>query len=104
MKRLEVTVIVGQSKNVEGVFDRESLVYTYSKAKVGDEECKVYWSLIPDQLVDKTIEALSERLDLRRKENTIAISPVEGVVSTHLNRLKEKVVKEKPPGNPWRDL
>lgn len=95
MKRLEVTVIVSQSEKVEAVFYHERLLYSYSTVKARDEECKVYWALTPDQLVDKTIETISERLELRRRENTIAVFPVEGVVFTHLDRLKEKVVREK---------
>ncbi|MFW6110891.1 MAG: hypothetical protein ACOC6H_02525 [Thermoproteota archaeon] len=100
MKRLEITVIVNQSEKIESTLTDESLLYSSSKVNVGDEECKVYWALIPDQLVDKTIETISEKLDLRRRENTIAIFPVEGVVSTHLDRLKEKSMKEKTPTNP----
>jgi uncharacterized hydrophobic protein (TIGR00341 family) len=80
------------------------LVYTSSTAKIEDEKCEVYTALVPDELVDKAIDEISKRMDLRLKENTVSVYAVEAVVSTFLDRLKEKVSKAAPPPNPLERL
>ncbi|MCP8313174.1 MAG: TIGR00341 family protein [archaeon] len=104
MKRIEVIVAVDQSKEVEEVLKQMELLYTSSTIKIGDEKCNVYSTIIPDQLVDKAIDEISKKMDLRIKENTISVYNVEGSVSTYLDRLKEKVVKASPPPNPLERL
>jgi hypothetical protein len=104
LKRLEVTVLAEQSTEVEAVLDHESLPHNSSSVEIAGKKCKHYWLLVPDLLVDKIIEVVSEELDLRRRENTIVVMPVEGVVSPHLERLREKAQRENPPSNPLERL
>ncbi len=104
MKKLEITVVIDQSEKVEELFKKMELLYTFSTINVGDGKCKVYSVLIPDQLVDKVIDEISQRMDLRLKENTVSVYCVEAFVSTFLDRLKEKVVKAAPPSNPLERL
>ncbi|MFP3985276.1 MAG: TIGR00341 family protein [Candidatus Bathyarchaeia archaeon] len=104
MKKLEVSVTKGQSNEVEEVFKQMELSYIYSVIRIGGKKCGLYSALIPNQLIDKTIDALSEKIDLRLRENMISVIDVEGVVSTYLDRLKEKAAKENPPSNPLERL
>lgn len=93
-----------QSQKIEELLKQLELVYTSSAAKIGDEKCEIYTALVPDELVDKLIDEISKRMDLRLKENTVSVYGVEAVVSTFLDRLKEKVVKAAPPPNPLERL
>jgi uncharacterized hydrophobic protein (TIGR00341 family) len=104
LKRIEVIVVVNQSDKVEEALKKMELLYTFSTIKIGDEKCNAYSAIVPDQFVDKIIDEISKGIDLRIKENIISVYNVEGSVSTHLDRLKEKVVKASPPPNPLERL
>jgi len=77
---------------------------TSSSIKVDNEPCLYFSALLPDQYVDLLIDEIRNKIDLRLKENTIAVYAVEAQVSTHVDRLKEKVIKECPPPNPFERL
>lgn len=104
MKKLEVTVVTQQSEKVEESFKRLEVFYTVSILRVGDTKLSAYSALLPDGLVDKAIDDISRKMDLRLRENTISVYNAEAYVSTFLDRLKEKVAKEAPPPNPLERL
>ena len=104
MKRLEVTVTLGEAKKVEELFKQMELLYTSSSINIGDSKCRIYLVVMPDELVDKAVDEISNCIDLRIKENTLSIYKVEAFVSTFLDRLKEKVAKSAPPPNPLEIL
>ncbi len=104
MKRLEVTVIKNQKDNVQKVFKNLELSYAYSTIKIENNECGKFSSLIPDKLVDKTIEEILKGIDSRIKENTISVYNVEAHVSSHVDRITKKLIAESPPANPFERL
>ena len=104
MKRLEVTVTKNQTENVKELLKTLELSYTYSTVTLENKECGAFSSLVPDKLVDKVIEELLKRIDSRLKENTISVYNVEAHVSTHVDRITEKMVEESPPVNPFERL
>lgn len=95
---------MAQSDRVREIFEQMELLYFFSPIKVGDEKCGLYSALIPDQLFDKVMASISEKIDLRLRENIISVSSVEGFVSRYLDKLKERVAKESPPSNPLEIL
>ena len=72
-------------------------MFTDSSIKVDGERCLSFSALIPDQYVDFLIEGVRKIIDLRLKENTIAVYAIEAQVSTHVDRLKDKVIKNVSP-------
>jgi uncharacterized hydrophobic protein (TIGR00341 family) len=104
LKRIEITAVIDQAGKIEELFKQMELLYTFSSVKIGDEKCGLYSALIPDELVDKAVSEISQRIDLRLKENTVSVYSVEAFVSTFLDRLKEKVAKAAPPPNPLERL
>ena len=101
MKRLEVTADKNQIEKVENTFKDLELMFTISQVVIGDVDCKVFSTLVPDQLIDKAIEELSNKLDLRLKQNTISVFNVEAHVSQYLDKLEEKIANKSPPSNPF---
>ena len=59
---------------------------------------------MPDELVDKAIEELSSRMDLRLEENTISVSNVEAIVSPSLEKIRERVAKVSHKKSPLERL
>jgi uncharacterized hydrophobic protein (TIGR00341 family) len=104
MKKIEITVGPDCSEALLDLFNQINLVYTSSKVNIGEEVCDSLSVLVPDEFVDELIEQISEKVDLRRRENMISIIEVEGFVSTHLDRFKEKALKINPAPNPIERL
>jgi len=104
LKRLDVTVTATEAKKVEETFEQMELLYTSSAIKIGAGKFKSYSVLLPDELVDKAVEEISNKIDLRLKENTLSVYKVESCVSTSLSRLTERVAKNAPPPNPLERL
>ena len=104
LRKIEITATKDKASEIEEIFRKNDLLFTSSSIKVEQEPCLSYSALLPDQYVDLLIEELSNIIDLRLKENTIAIYAVEAQVSTHADRLKEKVIKSCPPPNPFERL
>lgn len=104
MKKLEVTVTLEESFKVVEIFEEMGLTDTLSNITIENKESKVYYALIPNELIDDVIDKISKSLDLRLKENMITVVNVEGFVSSHLERLKKKAIEAKPPSNPLERL
>ncbi|MBC7131103.1 TIGR00341 family protein [Candidatus Bathyarchaeota archaeon] len=104
MKKIEVTVVAPDASKVEEVLRSMELPYSVSPSKVGDQECVSYSILVPDQLSDKVVDEVSKRMDMRIKSNTITVYHVEAVISTCIDRLKEKAVKSNGPPSPLERL
>ncbi len=104
MKRIVVTVVKNQTNNIHEIFKKLELSYAFSKIKIEKQECEEFSSLIPDNLVDTAIEEIIKGLDLRLKENTISVYNIEAHISSYVDRLKEKILQENPPVNPFERL
>jgi uncharacterized hydrophobic protein (TIGR00341 family) len=104
LKKIEVTAEKNKSEEVEEVFRAIDLLFTVSSIKIEKERCVGYSALVPDQYVDWVIEEVRKKIDLRLKKNTISVYNVEAQVSTHMDRLREKAIKECPPPNPFERL
>lgn len=104
MKKIEVTSTKDQASEIENVFKLMDILFTVSKIRIEKEECCAYSALVPDQFLDRLVEEIREKIDLRLRENTISVYGVEAQVSTHVDRLKERAIKESPPPNPFERL
>lgn len=104
MKKLIITVLAKQSEEINKILKSLELSYSSTIVEIEDESCRLFSSLIPDKLVDKAFEEISKKMDSRLKENTISIYNVEAHISTHVDRLAEKIIKESPPTNPFERL
>ncbi len=104
LKKIEVTTTLDKSSELEELFRKNDVLFTSSSVNVDAERCVFFSALLPDQFVDFIIEEVRNKIDLRLKENTIAIYGVEAQVSTHADRLKDKVIKECPAPNPFERL
>jgi len=104
LKKLEVTVNKNQLNDVTQILTELELSYSQSTITIQNEECANLSSLVPDNLVDKAIEEISSKLDMRLKENTISIQNIEAHISTHVDRVREKTTKNSPPPNPFERL
>ena len=104
MKRINVTVTSDLSEDVSEIFEKLELPVVCSTATQDHLTLSIFSALIPDEIVDETIEELTEKIDLRIKENVISVYDVESFVSTALDKIKEKVAKEKPKENPLERL
>jgi len=104
LKKLEVTAAKNQIESVQEVLKNLELSYTYSTVKIENEECGAFSSLVPDKLVDRAIEEILKGMDLRLKENTISVYNVDAHVSSHVDRIAERIVEESPPSNPFERL
>lgn len=80
------------------------LSYTYARAKIENEECGAFSSLVPDKLVDRAIEEILKGIDLRLKENTVSVYNVDAHVSSYVDRITKRIVEESPPSNPFERL
>jgi hypothetical protein len=61
LKKLEVTVTKNQIENVREALADLELSYAYSTVTIDNEECGLFSSLIPDQLVDKAIAEILKK-------------------------------------------
>lgn len=104
MKKIEVTSAKDQASEIENVFKQMDILFTVSEIRIEKEECCAYSALVPDQFSDRLVEGIREKIDLRLRENTISVYGVEAQVSTHVDRLKERAIKESPPPNPFERL
>ena len=104
MKKIEITATKDKAAKIDEVFENVDILFTSNPVKINHERCIAFSALIPDQYVDYIIEETRKTIDLRLKENTIAVYTVEAQVSTHVDRLKEKALKECPPPNPFERL
>jgi uncharacterized hydrophobic protein (TIGR00341 family) len=104
LKKISVTVILNQSNNVVDVFEKLNLPVIRSDLPQGDKSISIFSALIPDELVDDAIGELTKRIDLRIKENTIVVHPVDAFVSTALSKIKERISKEKSPKSSLEQL
>ena len=100
MKKLEVIVTLDEAEAVKKTLLDLELSFSCLSVVIENKECKTLTCLVPDQLVDKAIEDLSKIMDLRLKENSIIIYNVEAHVSTHVDKLKEKIIEKSPPHKP----
>ncbi len=104
MKRINVTITSEQSEKTQKIFENLKLPVIVSTGIQDGETVSNFSALIPDELVDKAIEELTKNIDLRMKESVISIYDVEAFVSTALDKLKEKAIKEKSKKNPLERL
>jgi uncharacterized hydrophobic protein (TIGR00341 family) len=104
LKRINVTVTSDLSEDVSKIFEKLELPVVSSTGSQDNLTLSIFSALIPDEIVDETIEELTEKIDLRIKENVISVYDVESFVSTALDKIKEKVAKEKPKENPLERL
>ncbi len=104
MKRINVTITSEQSEKTQKIFEKLKLPVIVSTGTQDDKAVSNFSALLPDELVDNAIEELTKNIDLRIKENVISIYDVEAFVSTALDKLKEKAIKEKPKENPLERL
>lgn len=104
MKRIIITVLAEQSEDIERILKSLELAFSSLIVEIGNKKCRLFSSLIPDKLVDKSIEEISKVIDSRLKENTISIYNVEAHISTHVDRIADKIIKESPPTNPFERL
>lgn len=104
MKKIEITVALTEAEKVKDAFEQMEIVSNSAEIWVEGQECRYYSVLVPDEISDRVVATLSETIDLRIKENTISVICVEGVVSTFLDRLKEKAAKTSHPPNPLERL
>jgi uncharacterized hydrophobic protein (TIGR00341 family) len=104
LKRINVTVIPERKENIRQIFEDLNLQALYTSGTQNNEIVISFSALIPDELVDDAIEKLTKGMDLRKKENTISVSDVEAFISTSLEKVKERIAKEKPIQNPLERL
>jgi uncharacterized hydrophobic protein (TIGR00341 family) len=104
LKRIEATVAVEDKDSVGDFFKAQSLHYTLTAGTAEGKTFVVFAALLPDELVDKAIEELSNRMDLRLKENTISVYNVEAIVSPSLEKIRERVAKESHKKSPLERL
>ncbi len=104
MKRINVTVTTDQSEDVREIFEKLKLPVVASAGTQDDITVSNFSALIPDELVDNSIEELTKKIDLRIKENVISVYDVESFVSTALDKINEKAAKEKSKKNPLERL
>ncbi|MDG6222023.1 MAG: TIGR00341 family protein [Candidatus Bathyarchaeota archaeon] len=104
MKKLEVNVTTNEARKVKQLLTNLELSYVCSSMKIENEKFKTFSCLVPDQLIDRAIEEISEIMDLRLTQNSISVYNVEAYVSSHLDRIKEKIGEENPPPNPFERL
>ncbi len=91
-------------EKIEKTLKDFELFFTNTQVLVEDLKCVIFSTLVPDQLVDKAIGELSNKIDLRLKQNTISVFNVEAHVSPYLDKLEEKMVNKNPPSNPFERL
>jgi uncharacterized hydrophobic protein (TIGR00341 family) len=104
MKKIEITVELDDSEELLNLLNQMNLLNFSSSVNIGDQKVISLSVLVPDEFVDEVIEKISERIDLRHKANMISVIRVEGVVSTYLDKFKEKAAKINPPPNPIERL
>jgi uncharacterized hydrophobic protein (TIGR00341 family) len=104
LKKIEITVTTEEAEEITALFKEMEIVYNSAAVEVEGKKCCYVSVLVPDQLADKVVNNVSEKIDLRLKENTISVICVEGAVSTFLDRLKEKTAKSAPPPKPLERL
>ncbi|XHH09619.1 MAG: TIGR00341 family protein [Candidatus Bathyarchaeia archaeon] len=104
MKKIEVIVNKDEAEAVEKVLDQLELLSSTSEVEIKSKKYTFYSTFSPDELADEAMEKLSETIDLDKKENVISIYKVSGVTSPFLDKLKEKVSKNKSSKNPTEEL
>jgi len=104
VKRIQITILPDAYKKVEEALEANSLSYTWFPVSISGERGRVYSALVPDEQIDGVIDTVSKSIDLRLKGNTISVDDVEAVVSTHIERLREKTPENTAPTNPLERL
>jgi uncharacterized hydrophobic protein (TIGR00341 family) len=104
LKRINVSVTTDHAEKAQKTFEKLNVPVF---ASVGTQDGKTvsnFSALVPDELVDNSIDELTKNIDLRIKENVISVYNVEAFVSTALDKIKEKAAKEKTTKNPLERL
>jgi uncharacterized hydrophobic protein (TIGR00341 family) len=104
LKRINVTIATDRSENVREIFERLNLPVVVSTGIQDDKTVSIFSALVPDELVDNSIDEIIKNIDLRIKENVISVYDVEAFVSTALDKIKEKATKDKSKKNPLERL
>jgi uncharacterized hydrophobic protein (TIGR00341 family) len=104
LKKLTVTVITDKTEKAREVFEKLQIPVVISIGTQDGEKVSNLSAIIPEELVDSSIEELTKSIDLRVKENVISVYDVESFVSTALDKINEKVAKEKTKKNPLERL
>ena len=90
MKRINVTVTTDHAEKVQEAFEKLNVPVF---ASVGTQDGKTvsnFSVLVPDELVDNSIDELTKNIDLRIKENVISVYDVESFVSTALDKVNRE--------------
>jgi hypothetical protein len=82
LKRINVTIATDRSENVREIFERLNLPVVVSTGIQDDKTVSIFSALVPDELVDNSIDEIIKNIDLRIKENVISVYDVEAFVST----------------------
>ncbi len=104
LKRINVTVITDQSEKVQEAFEKLQIPVVTSIGYQDGEKVINFSSIIPEELVDNSMEELTKSIDLRVKENVISVYDVEAFVSSALDKINEKAAKENTKKNPLERL
>jgi uncharacterized hydrophobic protein (TIGR00341 family) len=95
LKSIEIFVLQRHASPLKKILKKSGLPYTMVSADVSGKKGWHVSIILPDELVNDTIQKISNAVDLRRKENIITIRKVEGSVSRDLERQADKAKKEK---------
>ncbi|MEM3053698.1 MAG: hypothetical protein QXJ47_05005 [Candidatus Caldarchaeum sp.] len=89
MKCITIRVVEDNVKGVDEVMEALALPYSKSTVTCGGQKCFQYSIVMPEEVVGKIIEQVSQKIDLRRKENIIYVSDLVATVSPYMERLKQ---------------
>ncbi|MDG7001042.1 MAG: TIGR00341 family protein [Nitrososphaerota archaeon] len=99
MKRVEVVVSKDEETKVEEVLRASEFLYSKVNTETSDSQTITFQFVIPDEVLDDLIANLSNRIDLRKKENIITVYDVKMSMSKFLEKLQQNKHKE-PSQNP----
>lgn len=94
MKRVEVVAAQGDEIKVEEVLRASEFLYSKLKTETNDNQSTTFQFVVPDEVLDDLITNLSNRIDLRKKENIITVYDVKISISKFLEKLQQSKQKE----------
>ena len=89
LKRVDVVVTKEEEAKVEEVLRSSELLYSKLKTESADTPTITFDLVVPEEVLDDLITNLSNRVDLRKKENMITVYDVQISISKFLEKLQQ---------------
>lgn len=89
LKRVEVAVTKEEESKIEEVLRSSELLYSKFRTESANIQMVTFDLVVPEEILDDLIANLSNRIDLRKRENMITVYDVKISISKFLEKMQQ---------------